>query len=152
MRPVRPAPGADAPRPDARPRPRPTEADPASGPTPTEARPQPVTRTAAVHRNEIAPPERRPRVGVNGRSAVDGSAGTPAPVTGGSAQQVHTNGAAPATPGATGDGGAMSTAERSLHASTVAVRVVALAAVVPAAARGDEARPREREPEQTEAS
>jgi hypothetical protein len=46
----------------------------------------------------------------------------------------------------------MTTAERSLHASTVAVRVVALAAVAPAvaAARSDEAR--RREPEQTEAS
>ncbi len=46
----------------------------------------------------------------------------------------------------------VSTAERSLHASTVAVRVVALAAVAPAvaAARGDGAR--RREPEQTEAS
>jgi hypothetical protein len=43
----------------------------------------------------------------------------------------------------------MSTAERSLHASTVAVRVVALAAVAPAVAA---ARSERREPEQTEAS
>ncbi len=87
LRPVRPVPGAEGPRPDARPRPRPTEADAAPGRpgTPSEGRPEPVTRTAAVHRNEIAPPERRPRAGATGRAA-DGVAaaqqGAPANGTG----------------------------------------------------------------------
>jgi cellulose synthase/poly-beta-1,6-N-acetylglucosamine synthase-like glycosyltransferase len=193
LRPARPAPGAEGRRPDARPRPRPAEADaPARPAAPSEGRPEPVTRTAAVHRNEIAPLERRPRAGANGRGTdaaaqqgvpangsapVDGSAPAngPGPANG-SAPGV---GPAPSSPAlgtpvpdgrpsptarprpvpaevtsgapspATRDGDPMSTAERSLHASTVAVRVVALAAVAPAVAAARSAR---HEPEQTEAS
>lgn len=61
--------------------------------------------------------------------------------------------AAPASEDAHEEHDGLSTAERSLHASTVAVRVVALAAVAPAvaAAHGDGGH-RSREPEQTEAS
>jgi cellulose synthase/poly-beta-1,6-N-acetylglucosamine synthase-like glycosyltransferase len=176
MRPVRPVPSGEGQRPDARPRPRPTEADAAPGrpaATPPEGRPEPVTRTAAVHRNEIAPLERRPRAGTNGAgtNGVDDAAapqGAPAngsppaspalgnPVSGGRPSPTarpRPAAAAPGTsPAAAREGDLVSTAERSLHASTVAVRVVALAAVAPAVAAARSEGTRRREPEQTEAS
>jgi cellulose synthase/poly-beta-1,6-N-acetylglucosamine synthase-like glycosyltransferase len=173
-----PHPGGPAPRPEARPRPRPTGADAAPAAaqagTPSEPRPEQAARTTAVHRNEIAPLERRSRTAANGRptpepaAAQDGAAATgtngtgsedaaaPAsPATGtptGRPSPAARPRPAPAEPADEGDG--MSTAERSLHASTVAVRVVALAAVAPAvaAARSEDAARRTREPEQTEAS
>jgi hypothetical protein len=164
----------EGPRPDARPRPRPVDAAAPDRPgAPSEGRPEPVTRTAAVHRNEIAPLERRPRAGANARPAdgvaaaqqgapVDGagpangtapsspalgtpvSDGSPSPT--GRPRPVPAGAAAGTPRAATRDGDPVSTAERSLHASTVAVRVVALAAVAPAVAAA------RREPEQTEAS
>ncbi|GAA4842791.1 hypothetical protein GCM10023201_36520 [Actinomycetospora corticicola] len=54
--------------------------------------------------------------------------------------------------GDTGPDDGLSTSERALHASTVAVRVVALAAVAPPAGRPEDGRRRVRQPEQTEAS
>ena len=165
LRPGRPRPSAEGPRPDARPRPRPTEADAPARPATPDGRPEPLTRTAAVHRNEIAPPERRPRAGANGSAPSKGSApavgpapsspalgtpvsdGRPSPTARPRPDRAGATAEAPSP--ATRDGDPMSTAERSLHASTVAVRVVALAAVAPAVAA---ARSERREPEQTEAS
>ena len=170
MRPIRPVPSGEGPRPDARPRPTGSDGAPGRPVTPADGRPEPVTRTAAVHRNEIAPLERRPRAGA-GRAADGAAPAAQQGVAGGSAPSspaVGTpvpdrpsptarprptpDGATPGAPAAAPEGDVVSTAERSLHASTVAVRVVALAAVAPAvaAARGDGAR--RREPEQTEAS
>jgi cellulose synthase/poly-beta-1,6-N-acetylglucosamine synthase-like glycosyltransferase len=160
-------------RPDARPRPRPADAEvPGRPATPPEGRPEPATRTAAVHRNEITPLRPR-RPGGKGRSTSDGAAaasqgasrngvapsspaiGTPVPEGMPSPtarpRPVPAGTAGAPVPAAAREGDGMNTAERSLHASTVAVRVVALAAVAPpvVAARSDGAG--RREPEQTEA-
>ncbi|GLZ55020.1 glycosyltransferase family 2 protein [Actinomycetospora sp. NBRC 106378] len=168
---VRPAPRPDQPRPEQRPdqarpaRPEPHRLRPAAaGATPET--PEPVA-APTVHRNEIAPLERRSRTSADGRPARPGQvpAVAGAPVNGSTpngtkaavANGAPVNGAAGHTE-VTPRGGedapddGLTTSERALHASTVAVRVVALAAVAPPAARPEDGRRRVRQPEQTEAS
>ncbi|MCD2186391.1 glycosyltransferase family 2 protein [Actinomycetospora soli] len=94
--------------------------------------------------------------GTNGASSPGAPAngtpvnGRPVPATNGTNGAGHTEVTPRGGEDAPDDG--LTTSERALHASTVAVRVVALAAVAPPAGRSDDARRRVRQPEQTEAS
>ncbi|MFC5066059.1 hypothetical protein ACFPBZ_27875, partial [Actinomycetospora atypica] len=123
-------------------------------------------RRNGVHRNEVAPVERRSRTSADGRSAngagadgqaVPGAAGRSAGAVNGSAPADQHTAVSPGDgddAAANGHADGLTTSERSLHASTVAVRVVALAAVAPPVPVGAQPadRRRARQPEQTEAS